>query len=160
MTTRSVGLVPFTMRGTRLVEQGQTMNALAMAEHLWVHAKIYQGGGENGLHCHSVEDHAFFILSGSATFFDETGTGRTLHAYDGIMIPKGTLYRFEACAAENLVMIRVGASPEGGGLAGGTFPAGMDRRGPGGAPFTGDSADNGTSSLPTILSERVFDPAP
>jgi mannose-6-phosphate isomerase-like protein (cupin superfamily) len=150
-------LMQFTMRGIPLVEQGQTMEPLAVAEHLWLHAKVYQGGGENGLHMHATEDHAFIVVSGRATFFDGDARSWEVGAFDGVMVPKGTLYRFEAAEDENLVMIRVGASPHARSKNGG-YPAANDRRGPNGEQLAGDSPENGTSFRPTILSDKVFSP--
>jgi len=70
--------------------------------------KVYASGGENALHAHKAEDHAFIVLQGKATFSFGDGSTRMVRAHEGVMIPKGVEYKFEADAAENLVLLRVG----------------------------------------------------
>ena len=67
--------VLFSMRNMPLLEQGTTYDPLATAENLWVNLKVYASGGENALHSHGGEDHAFIVLQGKATF--TFGDGRT-----------------------------------------------------------------------------------
>ena len=100
---------PFTMVGTPLLEGGRSSNMLALAPQMWVHAKVYAGGGERGLHCHPTEDHLFFVLAGRATFRDDNDQTTLVGPYSGIMIPRGVQYCFEAADDENLVILRVGA---------------------------------------------------
>lgn len=100
--------VLFTLRNTPLLEQGTIYGPLATAENLWVNLKVYASGGENALHSHAGEDHAFIILQGKATFTFVDGSTKVVGKYDGVMIPKNAKYKFEADEAENLVMIRVG----------------------------------------------------
>ena len=99
----------FTMNGLPLLSSGQSTQPLVVADHLWLHSKVYSRGGENALHSHVTEDHVFFVLNGVADF--TFGDGETTEAgrYEGVMIPKGTPYRFEARGDENLVMLRIGA---------------------------------------------------
>ena len=68
--------VLFSMRNLPLLEQGTTYDPLATAENLWVNIKVYASGGENALHSHGGEDHAFIVLQGKATF--TFGDGRTV----------------------------------------------------------------------------------
>ena len=67
--------VLFSMRNLPLLQQGTTYDPLATAENLWVNIKVYASGGENALHSHGGEDHAFIVLQGKATF--TFGDGRT-----------------------------------------------------------------------------------
>src|SRR5262245_32826115 len=67
--------VLFSMRNTPLLQQGTIYDPLATAENLWVNLKVYASGGENALHSHGGEDHAFIVLQGKATF--TFGDGRT-----------------------------------------------------------------------------------
>ena len=60
--------VLFSMRNLPLLEQGTTYDPLATAENLWMSIKVYASGGENALHAHGGEDHAFIVLQGKATF--------------------------------------------------------------------------------------------
>ena len=102
----------FGVNGLPLLSSGQSTQPLAAAEHLWIHSKVYSHGGENALHAHVTEDHAFFVLNGSAEFTFGDGDVVCAERYEGVMVAKGTLYRFEARGEENLVMLRVGAALE------------------------------------------------
>jgi len=100
--------VLFSMRNLPLLEQGTTYDPLATAENLWVNIKVYASGGENALHAHGGEDHAFIVLQGKATFTFGDGRISIVGKYEGVMIPKNTLYKFEADQSENLVLLRMG----------------------------------------------------
>jgi mannose-6-phosphate isomerase-like protein (cupin superfamily) len=104
---------PFSLIGTELLESGQTQTLLANAPQLWLHAKVYAGGGENSLHAHPREDHAFFILAGEATFLDAEGNETVCGPYQGILIPRGVHYSFHCTSDENLVALRIGAGQDG-----------------------------------------------
>jgi len=108
--------------------QGITSDERARTELLTVLIKVYASGGENRLHAHVHEDHSFIVLEGEATFhFDGEDNTRVLKPYEGVMLPKGTYYRFESTGQGNLVMLRIGASqpgapkqavyPEGGAMS-------------------------------------------
>ena len=49
------------------------------------------------------------ILAGEATFTDADGAETVVGPHDGMLIPRGTEYRFESSGKENLVTPRVGA---------------------------------------------------
>jgi len=100
--------VLFSMRNLPLLEQGTTYDPLATAENLWCSIKVYASGGENALHAHGGEDHAFIVLQGKATFTFGDGRTSVVGQYEGVMIPKNVLYKFEADQSENLVLLRVG----------------------------------------------------
>ena len=100
----------FSMRGKPLLASGTSFDALATAENLWLAVKVYARGGENELHAHTVEDHAFVVLQGRATFHFADGSSCEALPFEGVMIPKGTQYRFEAAEEENLVLLRVGGA--------------------------------------------------
>jgi len=94
--------------------QGITSDERARSELLTVLIKVYASGGENRMHAHVHEDHSFIVLEGEAMFhFDGEEDARVLKPYEGVMLPKGTYYRFESTGAGNLVMLRVGAAPPG-----------------------------------------------
>lgn len=101
--------VVFSMRNLPLLEQGTTYDPLATAENLWLSMKVYASGGENALHSHGGEDHAFIVMQGKATFTFGDGRTQVVGVHEGVMIPKNVLYKFEADEAENLVLMRVGA---------------------------------------------------
>ena len=94
---------------TLLLSQGRTNKVLAQTELLKLRIKVYAEGGENGLHTHHDEDHAFIILQGQATFHDEAGNATVVNKYEGIMLPKGAYYYFSSTGDENLVLLRAGA---------------------------------------------------
>lgn len=100
--------VIFSMRNTPLLEQGTSYDSMATAENLWIALKVYASGGENALHAHGGEDHAFIILQGKATFTFGDGRTQVVGRNEGVMLPKNVSYKFEADEAENLVMLRVG----------------------------------------------------
>src|SRR5438874_12009565 len=99
--------VLFSMRNLPLLEQGTTYDPLATAENLWVNIKVYAGGGENALHSHGSEDHAFLVLQGKPTFTFGDGRTAVVAKYVGEMIPKNGLYKFDVALGETLVMLRM-----------------------------------------------------
>jgi mannose-6-phosphate isomerase-like protein (cupin superfamily) len=106
----TTGATKFSMRGMPLLSGGASFDGLATAENLWLAVKVYSSGGENALHAHTVEDHAFVVLQGKATFHFAGGLTSEVLQYEGVMIPKGCLYRFQADEAQNLVLLRIGAA--------------------------------------------------
>ena len=98
----------FSIEGPYL-SAGRVNIDLARTDLLWLSLKINAEGGENAVHAHTAEDHSFIVLEGEVTFYDEHGEGKTLGAYEGIMIPKGAYYRYLNTGERNLFMLRVGA---------------------------------------------------
>jgi mannose-6-phosphate isomerase-like protein (cupin superfamily) len=105
-------LAKFSMRGLPLISQGTINWGLVDCENLWITAKVYCDGGENALHAHSNDDHAFFVLGGSAVFYDKDGNETAVGPLDGILIPRNTQYRFRSVPTENLVILRVAGAAE------------------------------------------------
>lgn len=103
----------FFQLSTPLLSEGKLQSTLAEAGLMTVAIKVYATGGENAMHIHPNEDHIFVVLQGQATFHVQTDeNSRTNRKYEGVMLPKGTPYWFQSTAAENLVMLRVGADAE------------------------------------------------
>lgn len=101
----------FSMRNLPLLEGGATMELLGLAPMLWAHSKVYSAGGENALHSHEIEDHVFLVLQGRATFYFADGSSAEVRAFEGVTVPRGVKYCFNAHEAEgNLVLFRVGAA--------------------------------------------------
>jgi hypothetical protein len=50
------------------------------------------------------------VLQGSARFYGPRGEELDCGPYEGIMLPAGSFYRFNATSVEPLVLLRVGAS--------------------------------------------------
>ena len=103
---------------TPYMQQGRVTQLVAETPNLWIHTKVNAEGGENEIHKHLDEDHAFIVLEGQMSVFDEKGGEIEVKQYQGVMIPKGAYYRYHNTGAGNLVVIRVGAGikgqPQGG----------------------------------------------
>src|SRR5918995_1052180 len=124
---------------TPYMEQGRVTQLVAETPNMWIHTKINAEGGENEIHTHLDEDHAFIVLEGQMSVFDEKGNEQKIEKYQGIMIPKGAYYRYLNTGSENLVVIRVGASIKG------KAQGGVEMRvRPDGKPLLADSAENKT----------------
>jgi mannose-6-phosphate isomerase-like protein (cupin superfamily) len=118
----------------QLLAQGREDTQLSATDLLKLRLKVYAAGGENAMHMHPYEDHAFIVLQGQATFHINTDDNvKVVNKNEGVMLPRRCGYWFQSSAPENLVMIRVGAAekwPQDG-------RATMDGR-----PFAGDSIEN------------------
>jgi mannose-6-phosphate isomerase-like protein (cupin superfamily) len=116
----------FTLEGTPLLSAGRTDTVVARSDDMTARVKVYAEGGENATHTHLNEDHLFFVLQGEATFFlgRNADEQQVVSAMSGILIPKGSYYRFQSSGDENLVLFRVGS-----------FLGDSDRVGPTGAPL-------------------------
>ncbi len=95
-----------------LLAQGRSQEVLAETDNMWVTLKVYASGGENGLHNHSDQDHFHLVLSGSACFYGPRGEERHCGQYEGVMLPSGSYYRFNATSEEPLILLRVAARTE------------------------------------------------
>jgi mannose-6-phosphate isomerase-like protein (cupin superfamily) len=118
---------------TQLLSKGRSDYLLANTDLMTVRIKCYAQGGENALHAHPAEDHAFIVLDGAARFFGRDGEISVLSKNQGIMLPRGAYYKFESCGDTPLVMLRVGADKE---------KPEVNRINPEGGPLPGNSAEN------------------
>ena len=123
----------FSIKGPYL-SAGRVNIDLAKTDLLWLSLKVNAEGGENAVHKHTNEDHAFVVLEGEVTFFNENGEGKILGQYEGIMIPKGAYYRYLNTGNRNLFLLRVGAQMD--------RVTGESRLTPDGKPILGDAAEN------------------
>ena len=96
-----------------LLSAGREDTPVASSDGLTLTVKVYASGGENALHAHPGEDHSFVVLAGSARFEFGDSTTADLGVYDGVLLPRGTFYKFQSTGAENLVMLRAGAPVDG-----------------------------------------------
>lgn len=94
---------------------GRTDTALAATPRLTVILKCYAASGENTLHAHTTEDHVFIVLQGEVNFYGPNDEVKTFGPMNGVMIPRGTFYRFQASEGQPLVMLRIGGAAEAGG---------------------------------------------
>src|SRR5262245_4891984 len=82
----------FSLR-TPYMKQGRVTQLVAETTNMWIHTKINAEGGENKIHKHLNEDHAFIVLEGQMSVFDENGNEIEVKQYQGVMIPKCSYYR-------------------------------------------------------------------
>jgi mannose-6-phosphate isomerase-like protein (cupin superfamily) len=119
---------------SRKLKQGRSNYHCAETENMWLNMKVYAGGGENGLHNHTDEDHFHLVLQGTACFYGPRGEEKHLGPWEGVLLPKGCFYRFLATSEENLVLLRVGC--KAGEAADGRFNIYGD-------PIPSDTKENG-----------------
>jgi len=135
----------FKMRA-QMLEKGRTNTPLARTDNMWAILKVYASGGENGLHTHPNEDHTFIVLHGSARYYDADGGYTDVGKHEGVMLPAGAYYWFEATSKEPLVLVRVGCR------AGSRDASGrLNIRG---EPMPGDSKEN--KRVPVVVREGEF----
>ena len=124
---------------TPYMKQGRVTQLVAETPNMWIHMKVNAEGGENEIHKHVDEDHAFIVLEGQMSVFDENGGEIKVEKHQGVMIPKGAYYRYHNTGKENLVVIRVGAGVKGQKQGGEEM-----RVRPDGKPLPAYSAENKT----------------
>jgi len=116
---------------TPMLRGGRSNTVLAQTDLMTVTIKYYNEGGENALHAHPAEDHAFVVLDGAARFYDKDNQATIVKKGQGILVPKKWYYRFENCGNGPLILLRFGAAREK-----------AIRMSPEGKPLPGDSAEN------------------
>ncbi len=142
--TKSTASAQYFRLRTALLEKGRTHRVLAstgVPEHAMnVAIKCYAEGGENAFHTHQHEDHTFIVLQGRAIFHQPDQPDRELGRNEGILLPGGTFYKFEAVPGEPLVLLRVGNQYKP--IEGSGERAESDRVAPDGSPLLGHSKEN------------------
>jgi mannose-6-phosphate isomerase-like protein (cupin superfamily) len=152
----------FSMRNLPLLEGGATMDLLGLSPLMWAHSKVYSAGGENAQHSHDTEDHLFFVLQGRATFDFADGSAVEVGPFEGVMLPRGTRYKFQAHEADgNLVLLRVGAAVvEDSSDLDPKFAIPREaltrRSDADGRPAAGDAKKNGTAAQPTVFKPGAY----
>jgi mannose-6-phosphate isomerase-like protein (cupin superfamily) len=134
---------------TPYMKQGRVTQLVAETPNMWIHTKINAEGGENEIHKHLDEDHAFIVLEGQMSVFDESGNEVEVKQYQGVMIPKGAYYRYLNTGDSNLVVIRVGAGIKGQQQGGQEMRLGTD-----GKPLVSGTPQN--RNLPAIEAGTFF----
>ena len=142
----------FTMRGLPLLSGGAVTQPIVLCENLWLSSKVYSEGGENALHAHEGDDHAFFVLAGRAKFFDGNGGETEVGPLEGILIPRGVLYRFQSIPPDNLVILRMAGSDDDYY----TLRARNERHAPDGALLDSQDPRNGTPAQPVVETGEFF----
>ncbi len=141
------GVPSFFHLTARLPSAGRTDTPVAATPTMSVMLKCYAEGGENTLHAHVNEDHVFLVLQGAADFFGPNDEVKTVGTGQGVMMPRGTYYRFTVRQEQALVLIRIGCK---------TAPdvdvhARVDFSG---KPVAGDSKEN--KQVDTVFSDAWF----
>jgi mannose-6-phosphate isomerase-like protein (cupin superfamily) len=134
---------------TPYMKQGRVTQLVAETQNMWIHTKINAEGGENEIHKHLDEDHAFIVLEGQMSVFDENGGEIEVKQYQGVMIPKGAYYRYLNTGEGNLVVIRVGAGIKGQQQGGQEMRLGAD-----GKPLVSGTPEN--RNLPPVEAGTFF----
>ena len=111
---------------TPYMKQGRVTQLVAETPNMWIHTKINAEGGENEIHKHLDEDHAFIVLEGQMSVFDEKGNEMEVKQYQGVMLPKGAYYRYLNTGEGNLVVLRIGAGIKGQAQGGQEMRLGVD----------------------------------
>lgn len=94
---------------TPFLKQGNTHTVVAKTELMGIALKYYNEGGENVLHTHPSEDHAFLILDGEMTLYDKDDQITVLKRGQGIMIPSGWYYWFKNSGDGPLIFLKLSA---------------------------------------------------
>ncbi len=132
----------------QLLAQGRTDTILAETDNMQIRIKVYASGGENTLHAHTSEDHSFVVLQGSARFWDRDGKTTDIGVHQGIVLPAGAMYKFEAISKEELVLLRMRAKVSGAKAA-------APRVGASGTSMPGESKEN-KGDIAVIYKDGVF----
>jgi len=129
---------------TALLSAGRTHRVIASTgtpEHAMnIAIKCYAEGGENVFHTHQSEDHTFIVLAGRVIFHQPGLASNELGRNEGILLPAGALYKFEAVPGEPLVLARVGNQYRP--VEGSAEFADSDRVAPDGSQLLGHSKEN------------------
>lgn len=108
---KSTKMKVFRYRRPEQVKRDRALIPLVKTENLLSMVQIFRGGGgEQELHLHTAMDGFWFVLAGRARFY---GEGDELVAdlgqHDGILVPAGAKYWFEAGDCEELQLLQVEA---------------------------------------------------
>jgi len=100
------------------MKQGRITQLAAETPNLRIHTKVNAkgGGGENELHTHLDEDHAFIVLEGQMSVFDDAGKEYVIKPYQGVLLPTGAYYRYHNSGDTNMVVLRIGHLKRGPGV--------------------------------------------
>ena len=109
--TEVVQMRPFKYVRPELLDQPKVTVNLATSELLRVGVQVVQPkGGETNMHAHPALDSTWLVLSGKARFY---GYGDALIAeagkLEGVFIPKGIPYWFEATGEDPLEIMHITA---------------------------------------------------
>jgi mannose-6-phosphate isomerase-like protein (cupin superfamily) len=96
-----------------LLERGMRSQVLAKSAAMNFKYFVASDWGEIVLHKHPGSDAVWFVLGGEATFYDkQNAIMAKAGKNEGVFIPHDTPYWFESSSAQNLVILRFGATAD------------------------------------------------
>lgn len=93
-----------------VVTRGKALVKLCRTDRMIGIVQVIAQGGENNLHSHRHADGLWFVLSGRVRFYGDEG--RVIGEYgrhEGVLIPRGCPYWFEAVGGEEAEILQVEA---------------------------------------------------
>src|SRR5262245_8962927 len=89
---------------------GKQFIVLARTDRMLAAIQVVTEGGETNLHKHVTTDGCWLVLGGRVRFYgvDDVVLAE-LGKYEGILIPRNTLYWFESCGDEDLEILQFDA---------------------------------------------------
>jgi mannose-6-phosphate isomerase-like protein (cupin superfamily) len=76
------------------------MSILALSDIMTVIVQTLAPGARQGLHAHEAYDGFYFVLGGRARFHGKDGVFAEVGTGQGVFVPRGTAYAFEAVDGE------------------------------------------------------------
>ncbi|MEJ5979516.1 cupin domain-containing protein [Novosphingobium sp. PS1R-30] len=106
---KSTRMKPFRYKAPENPKRDRALVPLVKTQTLLSMVQVFRGGGgEQELHMHTAMDGFWFVLSGRARFY---GEGDELVAdlgpHEGVLVPAGAKYWFEAGDCEQLELLQV-----------------------------------------------------
>ncbi|MBU6267579.1 MAG: cupin domain-containing protein [Sphingomonadales bacterium] len=101
----------FAYRTPETMKRDRALVPLVKTQTMMSMVQVFRGqGGEQELHMHTAMDGFWFVLSGRARFYTEGDVlVADLGPHEGILVPSGAKYWFEAGDCEQLELLQVEA---------------------------------------------------
>ena len=90
-------------------KRGKSYFDLAKSDTVKVEVQIVGDGGANRLHSHPYIDGTWYVLRGRGRFYDADDQPIEVGVNEGVFVPHGTRYRFEAAGDEPMHLFYVAA---------------------------------------------------
>src|ERR1700752_4346654 len=89
--------------------KGKAYVKLGTSDVMMAEMQIVSEGGENNMHSHPATDGFWWVVRGSARFYDENDQPIDVGTEEGVFVPRGVPYWFEKGGDEPLHMLHVAA---------------------------------------------------
>jgi mannose-6-phosphate isomerase-like protein (cupin superfamily) len=89
--------------------KGKAYVKLVSSDVMMAEIQIVSEGGENNMHSHPATDGFWWVVRGSARFYDENDQPTEIGVEEGIFVPRGVPYWFEKGGDEPLHLLHVAA---------------------------------------------------